>query len=77
MYKWLSKEEYKIYLSTFSCGDVQNCWESVFKMIALFKSIAREVADGGGYPYNYDEENAGTEFLKLVQKLPKDAQEIC
>ncbi len=77
MYKWLSKEEYEIYLSTFSCGDVQNCWESVFKMINLFKAIAREVADGLGYQYNYYEENAGTEFLKLVQKLPKDAQEIC
>ena len=77
MYKWLPKEEYEIYLSTFSCGDVQNCWESVFKMINLFKAIAREVADGLGYQYNYYEENAGTEFLQLVHKLPKDAQEIC
>lgn len=77
MYKWLSKEEYETYLKTYSCGDVRQCWDSVFKMIELFVPIAREVASGLCLEYSSDEETAGMDFLKLVRELPKTAQEIC
>lgn len=77
MYKWLEKDVYNAYLSTYTCGTIQQCWESVFKMIDLFVPIAINVASGLGYDYNSDEEKAGAEFLKLVRELPKDAEEIC
>lgn len=77
MYKWLEEEEYANYLSSYSCGSVKQCWESVFNMIDLFVPMAKDVACGLKFEYNYDEECAGIEFLKLVRELPKDAQEIC
>lgn len=77
IYKWLEEEEYAKYLSSYSCGSVKQCWESVFNMIDLFVPIAKNIANELGYEYNDDEEHAGIEFLKLVSELPKDAKEIC
>lgn len=77
IYKWLEEEEYAKYLSSYSCGSVKQCWESVFNMIDLFVPMAKDVACELKFEYNYDEECAGIEFLKLVKELPKDAQEIC
>lgn len=77
MYKWLSVEDYEKYLSTYSCGSVIDCWKSVFNMISLFVPIAKDVSNRFGFEYNENEEHAGTDFLKLVRELPKDAKEIC
>lgn len=77
MYKWLEEEEYAKYLSSYSCGSVKQCWESVFNMIDLFVPMAKDVASGLNFTYNHDEVCAGIEFLKLVKELPKEAQEIC
>lgn len=77
IYKWLEEEEYAKYLSSYSCGSVKQCWESVFNMIDLFVPMAKDVACELKFEYNYDEECASIEFLKLVKELPKDAQEIC
>lgn len=77
MYKWLPKEDYERYLSTYSCGNMNDCWKSIFDMIDLFVPLAKNVANDLQFPYNENEEYAGTDFLKLVRELPKDAVEIC
>lgn len=76
MYKWISEEYYDAYLSTYSCGSVTECWKSVFKMIDLFIPVARYVAEKLGYQYNFEEEKACTDFMKIVLALPNDAEEI-
>lgn len=77
MYKWLTKEDYEKYLSTYSCGNMNDCWKSVFHMIDLFVPLAKNVANDLQFQYNENEEYVGTDFLKLVRELPKDAEEIC
>ena len=76
MYKWFPKEKYEAYLSTYTCGNVADCWVSVFKMVDLFTPVARFVAENLEYPYNFEEEKACIDFLNIVHKLPKDAEEI-
>ncbi len=76
MYKWITQEEYKEYLSTYALGDTQDCWRAVFKMTDLFSISAKHVAEELGYAYNSIEENACMDFLNIVCNLPKDATEI-
>ena len=76
MHKWLSKEEYKEYLSTYASGDVKDCWRAVFEMIDIYSKIAPTVADELRYTYNFDEEKACIDFLNIVYKLPRDAGAI-
>ena len=76
MYKWLTKEEYETYLSTYSSGTTADGWRAVFVMTKIFGVTAAFVASELGYEYNHDEEKACTEFLDLVSKLPSDATEI-
>ena len=76
MYKWLEKEEYEAYLSTYCGGTVKECWRAVFEMTDLFSKVAEEVSKQLGYQYNKEEETACREYLNIVNKLPKDAQEI-
>lgn len=76
MYKWLSEKEYSEYLSTYSNGTVEDCWRVVWVMTELFTITAVHIAEQLGYEYNSDEANACNEFLRLVNKLPRDAAEI-
>lgn len=76
MYKWITDEEYKDYLSTYALGNVKDCWRAVFKMTELFGVIAKFVGEELGYIYNLKEENACMEFLNIVNNLPKDATEV-
>lgn len=76
MNKWLEQEDYEKYLSTYSCGTVEECWKAVFTMIELFSPTAKYVAEYLGYNYNLKEEKACMEFLNIVHCLPKDAKAI-
>ncbi|MDO5156376.1 MAG: aminoglycoside 6-adenylyltransferase [Eubacteriales bacterium] len=77
MYKWIPDNDYNHYLRTYSCGSVEECWNSVFLMTDLFGKYARIVSEAMGFVYNEGEEVACLTYLKLVQKLPKDANEVC
>lgn len=77
MHKWLSAEEYQTYLNTYFGGRVEDAWESVFLMCALFDSAAAYVAKKLNYTYNITEANAAVSFLKHVHTLPETAAEVC
>lgn len=76
IYKWLSNEEYSKYLSTYSAGNVTDCWKAVFIMTDLFEATAIYVGKNLGYEYNVCEGKNCIEFLKHVRSLPNDAAEI-
>ena len=69
MYKWISEEEYKTYLSTYSCGSVESCREATFRMVKLFSETALFVAKSLGFEYNLEEEKASIEYLQKTQHL--------
>ena len=66
MYKWLLKEEYDAYLSTYFMGTVEDGWRAVFAMTELFSAVAPGVAEKLGYEYSFEEEQSCMEFLEHV-----------
>ena len=76
MYKWLSEQEWKIYLRTYCGADINDIWQSVDEMCSLFKETAVWVAEELQYPFNDKEAENCKKFLNAVKNLPKDAKEI-
>lgn len=76
MYRWLSKQEWSDYLSTYSSGSVDACWEAVEVMCSLFETTALYVGESLGYEYNVEEGRNCQGFLQHVKSLPKDAEEV-
>lgn len=76
MYRWLGKQEWEAYLSTYFTGEVSNAWDSVMRMCDLFEDTAIYVGKGLGYKYNEVEGKNARGFLEHVRELSKDAKEI-
>ena len=76
MYKWLSEQEWKIYLKTYCGADINDIWQSVDTMCSLFKGTAAWVAEALQYPFNDKEAENCMKYLNAVKNLPKDAEEI-
>lgn len=76
MHCWLPEEEWEMYLSTYCGGNVEECWQAVFRMCDLFKRTAIFVGNKLGYGYDMEEGKRCCEFLEHVRKLPEDATEI-
>lgn len=74
--KWLSAEEWKAYLDTFSGADIAAMWESVKTMCGLFARTARFVAEKSNYTYNEQEEAGCLLYLRKIRNLPADSTEI-
>lgn len=74
MYRWLSENEWQMYLLTYSSGNVNSCWEVVFIMCDLFEEAAKYVANKMNYTYNQKEAYSAREFLEYVSTLSKTAQ---
>ena len=69
LYRWLSEEEWKMLLSTYFDGNVDNAWKSVFRMCELFDNTARLVGEKLGWEYNSQEGKAAWDFLEYVYRL--------
>jgi len=76
MHRWLSKTEWKDYLSTYFSENVAEAWVAVLKMCDLFEETAVYVGEKLGYEYNAVEGKNCRFFLEHVKELPKDATEI-
>lgn len=76
MYRFLSEEEWKQYLSTYSAAETEACWEAVGRMCSLFEKTALYVGERLGYAYNMEEGKNCQSFLEHVRRLTKDAEEI-
>lgn len=73
MYRWLPKEEWEAYLSTWFSCDVEEAWDAVLRMCILFEKTARYVGKELGYEYNQTEGANAYVYLEHVRALPKDA----
>ena len=73
--RYLSARQYDMYVKTYSDGNYENMWDSLFAMCDLFRETAQAVAANHGYKYHEDYK-AMTSYLRHVRALPKDAREI-
>lgn len=76
MYRWLPKEEWEEYLSTWFSCDVKEAWEANVRMCTLFDRTAKEVGAGLGYEYNQTEAENSFSYFKHVRTLSADAKGV-
>ena len=71
LYKWLSEEEWKMFLSSYFDANVDHAWKSVLLMCELFGNVAQFVGEKLGWEYNEKEGKAARAFLEHVHQLSK------
>ncbi|MGP4081156.1 aminoglycoside 6-adenylyltransferase [Pseudalkalibacillus sp. R45] len=69
----LDQEDWHTFVATYSGPDYEDIWNALFVKCELFRKKAIHVAEHFGYEYPYDDDRKVSEYLKRVQKLPKDA----
>jgi aminoglycoside 6-adenylyltransferase len=74
--KYLPESSWEMYTQTYSDGNYDNVWDSIFVTCELFRISAKDVAEYFSFTYPVDEDINITEYLKHVKKLPSDAKEI-
>ncbi|WP_455716244.1 aminoglycoside 6-adenylyltransferase [Anaerosporobacter sp.] len=74
--RYLSDEMYTRFIDTYSDGNLDHLWSSVFGMCDLFNEVANEIALKLGFTYNHEEAKASMKYLDVVHTLPKDANDI-
>lgn len=74
--RYLEPEVYEKFLATYTDGDLQNIWRSVYTGMDLFREIAGLVAERLGYTYPEDWDAHVRAYMLHVQQLPKDAARI-
>lgn len=76
LHRWLEKEEWEQYLSTWFSNDREEAWNAVFRMCDLFEKTAKYVGNVLGYAYNETEGAGSRGYLEHVRTLPEDAEEV-
>ncbi|SIS46325.1 aminoglycoside 6-adenylyltransferase [Salimicrobium flavidum] len=66
-------EQYK---ATYTDGEHENVWHSLFVMGELFRTLARVVGGHFSYTYPEHEDRNMTAYLKQVESLPGNAERI-
>ncbi|NKE03966.1 aminoglycoside 6-adenylyltransferase [Mesobacillus selenatarsenatis] len=73
---YLPEPYWEMYTKTYSDGDYENFWDSIFVTCELFRNLAMDVANHLSFSYPFEDDKNMTEFLKHVRHLPSDAKEI-
>lgn len=66
--RYLPEELYKRYIATYSDGESDHIWRSVFTACELFRTLAETVANHFGYTYNVSEDENMTEYMLKVKE---------
>ena len=69
LYKWLSKEEWQMFLATYFDCNIDNAWQSVFVMCELFENVAKYVGEKLGWEYKEREGKSARFYLEHVHRL--------
>lgn len=74
--KYLPEPYWEKYKETYSDGNYENMWNSLFVTCDLFRTLAKDIAQKLKYTYPVNDDTNMTEYLKSVRELPADAKEI-
>lgn len=73
---YLPGHYWEMYKETYSDGNYENMWDSIFVTCNLFRALAKDVAQSLSYTYPADDDKNMTKYLEHVRRLPADAKEI-
>jgi aminoglycoside 6-adenylyltransferase len=74
--KYLPESYWEMYKETYSNGNYENMWNSIFVTCELFRTLARDIAEYFSFTYPFNDDKNMTAYIKHVRKLPVDAKEI-
>ncbi|MBZ4191840.1 aminoglycoside 6-adenylyltransferase [Niabella beijingensis] len=74
--RYLEPDVYEKLLATYPVATLQQIWQAVYRMQALFRDSAQFVAKELGYAYPADWDQNVTAYMQHVQQLPKDAVSV-
>jgi len=74
--RYLPELYWEKYKQTYSDGEYDHMWDSVFIACELFQILAIDVAEYSKFTYPIHDDVNMTEYLKHVRKLPIDTKEI-
>jgi aminoglycoside 6-adenylyltransferase len=60
--------------STYVGPEIEDNWSALFRTTALFRRVAKEVADALGYSYSQSVDDKVSVYLNAVRTLPRDAE---
>ena len=66
--RYLPPELYARYAATYSGGNYEDVWASLFTMCGLFHTLAVDVAAHFGFVYRQDEEEGMRKYLRMVRE---------
>ena len=72
----LEPGNWNLWLRTYADSDIENTWDALDAMCALFRIAAGKVAVHFGFPYPLGDDQRVGAHLKHVRSLPLDAEEI-
>lgn len=76
LHRWLEKDEWERYISTYCGADIGEIWSAVFEMCDMFYEVSSWVAQRLGYDFNKVEAENCMKYLKAVRDLPENAVTI-
>jgi aminoglycoside 6-adenylyltransferase len=74
--RFIDKDLWEMYYKTYSDGDYEHIWESIFIGCDLFRKLGLKVGEYFQYNYPYEDDKNMTNYLIHIKQLPKDAKEI-
>jgi aminoglycoside 6-adenylyltransferase len=74
--RYLEPELWEALLKTYSDAELEHIWQALFATCELFRTIALQIAEHFGFPYNQTEDRNMTAHLHHVHDLPGDAREM-
>ncbi len=74
--RYLPESYWVMYEQTYSDGNQETMWNSIFVTCELFRTLAEEVAEYFSFTYPIQDDKNMTEYLKHVRELPVDAKGI-
>ncbi len=72
----LEPDNWNLWLRTYADSDIENSWDALEAMGALFRIAAGKVAEHFGFGYPGGDDERVSAHLKHVRRLPADAGEI-
>ncbi len=76
MHKWLSEEEWRAYLDTYSSADAASMWRSSEIMCRLFYETSEWLAERSGFSFNRSEAENSLLYFNRVKGLAPDASAV-
>jgi len=72
----LEPELWEKLLSTYSDAGYEHTWNALFRTCNLFREVANQVAEKFAFDYPHEDDQRVSAYLKHINCLPKDAEEI-